>query len=77
MKNSHDLRDYARQTSVRLGIGAVLLFFIVGDGLIYIIYGPGAAAMGLLCLAGALLPVGLIFLVLWLMDWVVQRANRE
>ncbi len=72
-----DLRKYARQTSVQLAVGAALLLFIVGDGLIYFIYGPGAALMGLLCLGGGLLPVLLIWIIFMVMDWVVKRANRE
>ncbi len=74
--NSRDLRDYARQTNVRLIVGAMLVLFLIGDGLIYVIYGPGAAMMGLLCLAGGLLPILAIILVLWILDWVVKRANR-
>ncbi len=72
-----DLRKYSRQTYVRLIIGAVLVLLIVGDGLIYVIYGPGAALTGLLCLLGALVPIALIFLFLNLMEWVVKRANRD
>jgi hypothetical protein len=75
--NSRDLRKYASQTTARLIIGGVLVLFIVGDGLIYLIYGPGAAVTGLLCLAAGVVPIVLIFLVLALMDWVVKRANRE
>lgn len=62
---------------MRLVFGALLLLFIVGDGLIYLIYGPRSAMLGLLCLLGALAPVGLIALFLWIMDWIVKRANRE
>jgi hypothetical protein len=72
-----DLRAYARQTNVRIAIGALLLLFVVGDGLIYIIFGPAAAVTGLLCLGAAMLPVALILLVLWGIDWMVRRANRE
>ncbi|MBE0696761.1 MAG: hypothetical protein IH586_07550 [Anaerolineaceae bacterium] len=75
--NNRDIRKYAQQTNVRLGAGALLLLFIVGDGLIYLIYGPGAAIMGLLCLGGSLLPIILIGAALWFMDWIVKRANRE
>jgi hypothetical protein len=71
-----DLRAYARQTGLRLVIGALLVLFIVGDGLIFLIYGPGAAGMGLLCLVGALAPVGLVWLILFLIEWMVKRANR-
>jgi hypothetical protein len=76
MKN-RDLREYARQTNVQLIAGALLVLFIVGDGLIYWLYGPGAAITGVLCLAGGVLPILLIIAVLWFMDWVVKRANRE
>jgi hypothetical protein len=72
-----DLRQYARQTNVRLAAGAVLVLLVVGVGLIYIIYGPRAAVMGLLCMGGALLPVLLIALVLFIMDWIVKRATQE
>lgn len=72
-----DLRKYSRQTYLRLIIGAVLVLLTVGDGLIYLIYGSGAALTGLLCLLGGLAPIVLIFLFLNLMEWVVKRANRD
>jgi Sec-independent protein secretion pathway component TatC len=74
---SRDLRKYARQTNVRLGVGMAVLLFVVGIALIYFIYGPGAAAMGLMCLLAAVAPIGLIFLSLWLLDWIQKRANRS
>jgi hypothetical protein len=74
---SRDLRKYARQTNFRLIVGALLLLFIVGDGLIYAIYGSSAAVTGLLCILGGLVPVGLIVLALLLLDWITKRANRE
>lgn len=73
---SRDLRRYASQTSVRLIVGALLLVFLVGDGLIYLIYGPASAVMGLLCLLGALVPIVLVWLVIMLMDWIVKRGNQ-
>ena len=74
---TRDLRKYARQTNIRVGVGAVLLLLVVGTGLIYFIYGPGAAVTGLLCLLAGLLPIGLIFLSLALLDWIQKRANRS
>jgi hypothetical protein len=72
-----DLREYARQTNARLGIGAFLLLFVVGLGLIYLIYGPGAAMMGLLCLLAGLTPLILIFISFAILGWIQKRANRD
>lgn len=74
---TRDLRKFARQTNVRLVAGALVLLFVVGDGLIYLIYGKSAALMGLLCLLGGLVPVGLTLLALSLLDWITKRANRD
>ena len=74
---TRDLRKYARQTNVRLGVGALLLLLIVGTGLIYYIYGPSAAVGGLLCLVAALVPIGLILFSFAILDWIQKRANRS
>jgi len=74
---SRDLRDYARKTNIRLGVGAFLLLFIVGLGLIYLIYGREAAAMGFFCLMFALVPVAMIVLFFFLFDWMIKRAGRK
>ncbi|NWG34167.1 MAG: hypothetical protein HXY42_06965 [Chloroflexi bacterium] len=72
-----DLRKYAQQTNVRLGVGIFLLLFVVGLGLIWIIYGGGAALAGLLCLLAALLPILLIFAVFIFMEWILKRARPD
>lgn len=74
---SRDLRKYMRDTNVRIVVGAVLLLFIVGLGLIGIIYGFGAAVSGFFCILAAFVPIGLIFLVMFGMDWIVKRANPD
>ena len=73
---TRDLRRYARQTNTRLLAGGILILFLVGDGLIYLFYGPRAAVMGLLCLVAGLAPLLLIWLFLAGMEWIVKRANR-
>ena len=72
-----DLRAYAKQTNVQLGIGAFVLLFIIGLGLIWMIYGFGAALTGLLCLLGALVPIALILFFLFGIDWIVKNANSK
>lgn len=72
-----DLREFARQTNVRLGLGAFILLFVVGLGLIWLIYGGGAASMGLLCLLAGLVPVVLILGVFYGLDWILKRARPK
>jgi hypothetical protein len=72
-----DLRDYTRQTNIRLIVGGLLILFIVGDGLIYLIYGLNAAISGLICLGIGLIPLVLIFLALWLIDWIAKHADSN
>ncbi len=74
---SRDLRKYASQTSVQLIGGAILLLFVIGDGLIYFIYGKSAALMGLVCLLVGLIPVVLVVLVLIILDWIRKRVDRD
>lgn len=72
---SKDLRQYSRQTNRRLMIGFLVLVFLVGGGLIFFLYGRGAGITGLFCLLGALVPVLLVVLLLWILDRVVK--DRE
>jgi hypothetical protein len=72
-----DLRKYAKQTNLRLIIGFLLVLFFIGDGLIFLFYGQGAAVMGIVCLLAGLSPVILIVGALWLIDWIVRRNNPE
>ena len=72
-----DLREFARQTNVRLLAGAFFLLFGVGVLLIFLIYGVGAAVAALLCLLVGLIPIGLILAWLLGMDWIVKRARPK
>jgi hypothetical protein len=74
---SRDLRKYARSTNIRGFIGFLLILIFVGSGLIYVFYGPGAVVSGLLCMLAGLLPLVLIGVIMWGLDVVVQRANRD
>ncbi len=72
-----DLREYAKNTNIRLGIGAFVLLFVLGTILIYFIYGPRAAVFGLMCFLGGLVPIALIFLALYGIDWIVKHARPK
>lgn len=72
-----DMRKYSSQTTTRLIVGALALLLIVGGGLIWLLYGFGAMLMGLLCLLGALIPIGLIWLLMVGLDLLVKKLNQE
>jgi len=72
---SLDLRKHFKQTNKRLLIGFFVVVFLVGDGLIYLLYGRGSALMGLLCLAGAMIPVVGIGAFFWIMEKVVEKRK--
>ena len=74
---SRDLRRYSRQTSIQLLIGFFLILFIVGEGLIYWLYGKNAALMGLLCIGAGLAPLILIALFFVVVQWVLRRADQD
>jgi hypothetical protein len=74
---TRDLRKYTSQTTTRLIIGGLLLLFIVGDGLILLIYGYEAALTGMICLLAGLLPLVLVWGVLLGMEQIVNAADKE
>ena len=74
---TRDLRRYARQTNFRLLIGFLLILFLIGDGLIYWIYGRDAAILGLVCILAGTMPLILIALILFGMEWFVKRAQDQ
>ncbi len=74
---SRDLRKYQRQTTLRLVIAALVLLFLVGGGLIYLIYGGGTALTAVLCMGLLMLPVALVLLIFRGMDWLVRRSKDD
>ncbi len=74
---TRDLRKYARQTNFRLGIGFLVLLFVVGDGLIFFFYGRNAAIMGFICLLAGLAPIVLIAGALWTIDRIARRDENK
>jgi hypothetical protein len=74
---SRDLRKFAKQTNFRLILGGLLLVLVVGDGLIFIIYGQRAALLGFICLLLGMAPLVLILLVFWGIDLLVKREREK
>lgn len=74
---TRDLRKYASQTTIRLIIGGLVLLFLVGLGLIWHFYGGQAALLGLLCMVGGLVPVGLVIMLMVGLDKVVKHTNKD
>ncbi len=72
-----DMRKYSQHTIIQLIIGAILILFIVGDGLIYLIYGQSAAITGLLCLAAGMGPVIIIGGIMALINWISKKYGGD
>jgi multisubunit Na+/H+ antiporter MnhB subunit len=72
-----DLREYAKQTNIRLALAAFILLFVVGVILIGLIYGGNAAGLALTCLLAALAPVILILLVFVGIEWILKHARPK
>ena len=71
-----DLREYSKKTRSRLLFGSLALIFVVGDGLIFLLYGKEAGIFGLLCMLGALVPILLIILFLEIAERVVKKKDH-
>lgn len=76
-RKERDLRSYARSTQFRLILGAIILIAVVGNGLIWLIFGSDSARMALLCMGVGLAPALLIIICLWLMSWIVGIVNYD
>jgi hypothetical protein len=76
-KRPFDLRAYAARTQRRLIWGGIGLIILIGSILILITYGTSAGVCGIAFFLIALIPVGLIAAILAVLQWIVQRANRE
>jgi hypothetical protein len=63
------------RTNLALILGGLLLVLVGGNLLVWLLYGPGTALQSLACMMVLLIPVGLIAVILWLMDWVVRRER--
>jgi hypothetical protein len=72
-----DLREYSKQTNIRLAFGAFVLLFVVGVALIWVFYGEQAAGMGFVCLLAALFPVILILGIFLAIEWILKRARPK
>jgi hypothetical protein len=74
---NRDLRKYARNTTVQLFIGGMVLLLVVGNGLIWWRYGWDAVRTSLLCMLVFTVPVLLAFGGLAVIDWIVKRNLDE
>lgn len=70
-----DLRRYAAQTRRRIILGGLLLIIGAGAILIALTYGTPAAICGVSVFLIALVPVAIIALFLFLLQWIVRRAD--
>jgi hypothetical protein len=72
-KGSFSPDRHRSQTQIRLILSGVLILAVVGGGLVWAIYGPGAALTAVSCL----LVAGGLFGLLWLILSLLERWVKE
>ena len=74
---ARDLREYTKNTRTRLVIGFLLLVLLIGDGLIFLLYGKESGLFGLVCLLGALIPVLIVVVFLAVAERIVKKNRSD
>jgi len=77
LSQERDLRNYARATTRRLVVGVIIIVFVIGDGLIFLIYGQNAGQMALICTGLGLAPLVLVGIILWFLGWFARSVSGE
>jgi hypothetical protein len=70
-----DLRRYTRKTYFNLLVGFVILLLVGGGGLVYLLYGPGAATSAVVCMLIGLAPIVLVGMALLIIQWIAARRD--
>ncbi len=80
-QHSSDMRKHRARTDRNLLIGFFALALVVGGALIWVFYGTGAAALGIICIAGGAVLIGILLGLMvglqWLNDWLERREMGE
>ncbi|MBI3970953.1 MAG: hypothetical protein HY332_06660 [Chloroflexi bacterium] len=70
MQDPTNERAHRRQTELSLILGGYAIVAFVGGGILWLIFGPDVALIGLAVVAGGLALLGLLWLFLrWLERW--------
>ena len=72
-----DLRRHRALTDRNLLVGFFALLCGVGGGLIFLVYGGGAALTGVLCIAAAATLAGLVTLIMLGIERLSEWLDRE
>ena len=74
-------RSHREQTDRNALIGFFILLFIVGGGLIWLLYGNGAAVLGIGCIVVGAGMAAIVMLIMfglqWLSDWLDKREMED
>jgi hypothetical protein len=66
---------FARSTEGQLVIGFFVILYVVGGGLIWWFYGFGGAALGWVCMTGALFFFLLLYGIVSLLGWWANKID--
>ncbi len=81
MRDPTNTRKHRARTDRNMLLGFFALLFVVGGGLIAVLYGGSAAAMGVGCMAAGAMLGGVVILIMlgiqWLSAWLDKRAMGD
>ena len=81
MRDPTNTRKHRERTDRNMLLGFFAILFIVGGGLIAVLYGGSAAAIGVGCMAAGAVLAGVVLLIMlglqWLSDWLERRAMGD
>jgi hypothetical protein len=73
--NSHpptNMRELRRRTDRNLIIGGLVILFVIGGGLVWLLYGAGQALTAVLCMGGGLAVFGGLY---WLVSKLLKALS--
>ena len=72
-----NMREIRRRTDRNLAIGGLVILFVIGGGLIWLLYGAGQALSAVLCMGGLLAVFGGFYWLVVKLLKVLSDSDEE
>ncbi len=69
-----NMRELCRQTDRNLIVGGLIILFVIGGGLVWLLYGAGQALTAVVCMGGGLAVFGGAY---WLVSKLLKASSNS